>query len=398
MPTSTSVGIGVGVTLGVLVVVALIIITVGLCTSSTRTREFDRERERRVERVRERHQQEQDQWRERRLRDVVLLLIERGEALEGVSLAFQLPNRPEVPARRTLRNRRGRTTQRQELEIELANEDENSRLDPEAQEIARKPLPELLANGRPEDAEPGPDVMQLLLDGQELQQHSSSDDDSDYLLEDEESPSMTPSLSQPASVPPTPPLRSQPTPPSLAARSTPTPTSGAAAAGAAATTTPGGTRPANSAREGGGAESPDAAEIEARTAAALQAEQQRREAREAALLQELRREKRRKRRKTADEVYGVGVEYMHNPENDFLDQPEEEEAAAGPQSPLWRFLSPLTPFRGSKSRSKKSAFADRVPEGSTVFQDGPGSPGSPRKAAQSPSSPWKNKSSSRPPF
>lgn len=381
MPTSTSVGLGVGITVGVLLVVAIIIVTVGLCTSGARTRDFDRERERRVQRVRESHQREQNQWRERRLRDVVLLLIERGEAQEGVSLAFQLSNRPEVPARRALRNRRGRNTQRQELEIELANEDENSRLDPEAQEIARKPLAELLANGRPEEAEPGPDVMQLLLDGQEVQRHSSSDDDSDYLIDDEVSTSVTPSFSQSPSVPPTPPLRSQPTPPSLSAHTSLI----------GVNTTLDGPRPS----------SPDAAEMEARTAAALLAEQQRRTAREIALMEELRRERRRKRRKTAEEVYGASAEYLHNPENDFVGlevEVEEEERNAGPQSPLWRFLSPLTPFRANRSRSKKSAFADRVPDSSVILQDAPGSPGSPHKASKSPASPWKTKSGGRSPF
>jgi hypothetical protein len=375
MPTPTSIGVGVGVTLGILVLVAVTLITVGLCTSGARTRDFDRERERRVERVRERHQLEQEQWRERRLRDVVLLLIERGEAVEGVSLAFQLPNRPEVPARRPLRNRRGRNTQRQDLEIELANEDENSRLDPEAQEIARKPLSELLANGRPEEAEPGPDVMQLLLDGQELQQHTTSDDDSDYLLDDETSASVTPPYSQPVSMPPMPPLPTGPTPPPA---------------------TSDGTQPRTN-REGDPTPSPETADIEARTAAALRAEQQRREAREAAFMEELRRERRRKRRKTAEEVYGEPAEYAHNPENDFFARQEEEgnKKDESPGSPLWRFLSPLTPFR----RSKKSAFADRVPEGSTLLQDGdPGSPGSPRKFAKSPSSPWKGKPGAKSPF
>lgn len=385
MPSPVSIGLGVGITLGVLVVLAIIIITVGLCTSGSRTRDFDRERARRVERVRESHQREQDQWRERRLRDVVILLIERGEAQEGVPLAFQIANRPEVPARRALRNRRGRTTQRQELEIELANEDENSRLDPQAQEIARKPLTELLANGRPEEAEAGPDVMQLLLDGQEVQHHTSSDDDDDYFLEEDTDPSVTPSFSQqgaegdnrsgwrmngaysqPPSAPPTPPLRSQPTPQTVP--------------------------PVDSQHS----PSPDAAEIEARTTAVLAAEQQRRDAREAALMEELRREKRRRRRKTADEVYGEAADYAHNPANDLIGKSEEEEEA--PQSPLWRFLSPLTPFRGNRSKSKRSAFADRVPDGSGAMQDGPGSPGSPRKAAQSPGSPWKVKSSGRSPF
>ena len=376
MTNPTSVGVGVGVTLGVLLLIAVILITVGLCTSGARTRDFDRERERRVQRVRERHQLEQEQWRERRLRDVVLLLIERGEAVEGVSLAFQLPNRPEVPARRALRNRRGRNTERQELEIELANEDENNRLDPEAQEIARKPLAELLADGRPVDANPGPDVMQLLLDGQELQQHTSSDDDSDYLL-DEDTTSVTPSYSLPPSMPPTPPPpQSQSTPPNPAARTTPPV--------AASASTP-----------GGGTERLDAAEIEARTAAALQAEQRRRDAREAALMEELRREKRRKRRKTAEEVYGEPGDYFHNPENDYLDRADEELENDAPHSPLWRFLSPLTPFRG-KGRSKKSAFADRVPEGSSTFQDAPGSPRSPSKSAKTPASPFKK--SGRSPF
>ncbi|KPI85745.1 hypothetical protein ABL78_5194 [Leptomonas seymouri] len=390
MASPSSVGAGVGVTLGILALIAIALFIVGLCTSGARTRDFHRERERRVERARERHRQEQEQWRERRLRDVVLLLIERGEAREGVPLAFQLPNRPEVPARRTLRSRRGRDTQRQEMEIELANADEDSRLDPEAQEIARKPLSELLANGRPEEAEQGPDVMQLLLDGQELQQHTSSDD-SDYILDDETSASMPPSLtqrtgypSQLTSCPPTPLPQSQASPPFIpGARSTPP------AATSGMSQLPNG--------EGRSAESPDASEIEARTAAALRMEQQRREAREAALVEELRRKRRRKRRKTAEQVYGEPSEYLHNSENALLDRRDEEDNAA-PQSPLWRFLSPLSPFRGNRSRNRKSAFVDRVPEGSPTLPGGPRSPGLTSKAVKSPASPQRSKPSSHTPF
>ncbi|CBZ29230.1 conserved hypothetical protein [Leishmania mexicana MHOM/GT/2001/U1103] len=355
MSSETSVAIGVGVTLALFVFFAVALVCFGVCTNESRARSFYREREERVELARQRHRQEQEQWRERRLRDVVLLLIERGEALEGVSLAFQLPNRPEVSARRTLRSRRGVNSMRQNLEIELADEQENSRLDEEARRIARMPLDELLANGRPQGADPGPDVMQMLLDGQEIQHHTTSEDDSDfYLNEDATSASVAPFLSRQANeeaqvrrggsgtAPPTPLQNSAPA-------------------------------PGQQQQQGDGAMNGNAtaeeSEIDARTAAALLREQQLRESREMALLQELRREKRRKHRKTAEEVYGQGADYDHNPANDALLHIQITQGGGSPRSPLWRFLSPLTPFRGNRSRrSKKSAFEGLSPQESAVYQ------------------------------
>ncbi|KAK7198087.1 hypothetical protein NESM_000764800 [Novymonas esmeraldas] len=400
MASSISVGLGVGVTLGVLVVIAILLVIVGVCTSGTRTRDFTRERERRLERVRQQHEQEQVQWRERRLRDVVLLLIERGEAMEGVSLAFQLPNRPEVSARRTLRTRHGGAAERQQLEMELANEDENSRMDAEARAIAHKPLEELLANGRPADADPGPDVMQMLLDGQEVEHHTTSEDDDDFLIDDDEmtntsaTPSFTPQTegearmgrsgtgtSRNVSAPPTPPLRPAPLPRIQVPSSLP-PDAGAID-GAPTTTTTTTT-----------AGSPDA-EMEARTAATLLAEQRRRESREAALLHELHREKRRRRRKTSEELYGTSVAYGHNPANDmFIHTDEALHEDVAPQSPLWRFLTPLTPFRGNRSRTgKKSAFDGRSPEESSMrHRDDTGAQGSPLSAKK------KNRSTGASPF
>ncbi|CAC9519682.1 hypothetical protein conserved [Leishmania donovani] len=357
MASETSVALGVGVTLALFVLFAVALVFFGVYTNDSRTRSFEREREQRVELVRQRQRQEQEQWRERRLRDVVLLLIERGEALEGVSLAFQLPNRPEVSARRTLRSRRGVNSVRQNLEIELADEQENSRLDEEARRIARMPLHELLANGRPQNADAGPDVMQMLLDGQEIQRHTTSEDDSDFYLNDEDTTpaSVTPFLSRQANeearlgrgggetAPPTPLQSAAPAP------GQPQPQQGD---GPASTNVAAGER-----------------EIDARTAAVLLQEQRLRESRELALLQELRREKRRKYRKTAEEVYGQGADYEHNPANDALLRIQVVNGGGTPGSPLWRFLTPLTSLRGNRSRrDKKSAFDGLSPQESTVYQ------------------------------
>ncbi|KAG5496999.1 hypothetical protein GH5_01517 [Leishmania sp. Ghana 2012 LV757] len=356
MRTQAPVALGVGITLGIFLGFAVILVILGVCVSDSNSRSYNRERERRVARARRRHQQEQEQWRERRLRDVVLLLIERGEAVEGVSLAFQLPNRPEVGARRMLRNRRGSGAERQNLEIQLANEHEDSRLDEEALRISRRPLAELLANGRPVDAEPGPDVMQMLLDGQEIQHHTTTEDDSDFYIDEDvgTATSATPFTNQPGdgearifrvgggtsngeSVPPTPPI-------SLT--------------------------PARQQQQGDGASSSNAtaaeSEIDARTAAVLLEEQRLRESREMALLNELRREKRRRHRKPADEIYGEGADYEHNPANDYFLRIKVVQNEATPNSPLWRLL---TPFRGNRSRGgRKSAFEGLSPQESGIQQ------------------------------
>ncbi|KAG5495906.1 hypothetical protein JIQ42_02783 [Leishmania sp. Namibia] len=356
MRTQVPVALGVGITLGIFLGFAVILVILGVCVSDSNSRSYNRERERRVARARRRHQQEQEQWRERRLRDVVLLLIERGEAVEGVSLAFQLPNRPEVGARRMLRSRRGSGSERQNLEILLANEHEDSRLDEEALRISRRPLAELLANGRPADAEPGPDVMQMLLDGQEIQHHTTTEDDSDFYIDEDggTATSATPFTNQPGdgearifrvgggtsndeSAPPTPPI------------SLP---------------------PARQQQRSDGASSSNAtaaeSEIDARTAAVLLEEQRLRESREMALLSELRREKRRRHRKSADEIYGEGADYEHNPANDYCLHIKVVQNEATPNSPLWRLL---TPFRGNRARGgRKSAFEGLSPQESGIQQ------------------------------
>ncbi|CAG9579344.1 conserved hypothetical protein [Leishmania major strain Friedlin] len=356
MASEASVALGVGVTLALFVFFAVVLVFFGVFTNESRTRSFERERQQRVELVRQRRRQEQEQWRERRLREVVLLLIERGEALEGVSLAFQLPNRPEVSARRVLHSRRGVNSVRQNLEIQLADEQENNRLDEEARRIARMPLNELLANGRPQNADAGPDVMQMLLDGQEIQHHTTSEDDSDFYLNDEDTMpvSVMPFLSQQVNEEARHDRGGGGTAP-------PTPLQSSASA-------PGQPQP----QQGDGAMSNNVAaeesEIDARTAAVLLQEQRLRDSREMALLQELRREKRRKHLRAAEEVYGEGADYEHNPANDALLRIQVN-SGGSPGSPLWRFLTPLTSLRTNRSRrDTKSAFDGLSPQESTVYQ------------------------------
>lgn len=365
-----SVGLGLGITLGVIAVAAICIIIIGICTSKRRLIDFQGERQRRIDRLRQQHQREQAQWRERRLRDVVLLLIDRGEAEEGVPLAFQLPNKPEVSARRALRSRRGYSQSRQQIEMELATQEENSRLDPESLAIALKPLEELLASGRPTEAEAGPDVMQLLLDGQEVREHSSDEDEDedDFItMEDCESASrgMTPTAgSMRSGQPPGLSETSQQTTPPLSGRAYNTQQPPVQLSPSREATL----SPPSSGNHVSGRE----IDVEALTAQSLQEDQRRRDAREAALLHELQRERRRRRRKTAEEVYGEPVPYEPNPGNDiFAEVPPliiDEEA---PQSPLWKFLSPLTPFRSRRSTragsAMPSAFEGQSPNQSSMF-------------------------------
>ncbi|AIO00755.1 hypothetical protein LPMP_311650 [Leishmania panamensis] len=359
MASESSVAIGVGITLALFVLFAILLIIFGICTNDGSASNFSPDREARVAQARQRHQLEQEQWRERRLRDVVLLLIERGEAQEGVSLAFQLPNRPEVSARRALRNRRGPSSLRQNLAIELANEQENSRLDPEALMIAHRPLEELLANGRPADADPGPDVMQMLLDGQEIQQHTSSEDDSDFYPDEDEMriTSTTPFLSQQVNDEAL--LGRGGGRPSDSGRASPTPSPNLDPA-------------QQQQQQGDGATTSNAvgtdADIDARTAAMLLEEQRLRENREKALLIELGRERRRKHRKPAEDVYGEGADYEVNPANKrFLRIDASENFSF--HTPLMRFLSPLKSFRGSLSRTgRKSAFDGLSPQESYIQQ------------------------------
>ncbi|GET91172.1 hypothetical protein, conserved [Leishmania tarentolae] len=359
MTSEASIAIGVGVTLAFFALLVLFFIFVGVYANDSRTRDFDREREQRVEQVRQRHREEQAQWRERRLRDVILLLIERGEALEGVSLAFQLPHRPEVGARRMLSSRYNANLVRQNLEIQIADEQANSRLDEEAQMIAHRPLSALLRNGRPPDAEPGPDVMQILLDGQEIQHYTTSDDDSDFYMHEEDAP--------PANV--TVFTSSQTNEETQLDRgsdrtASPTPLVSSALA------------PHQQQQQGdsdGAMSSNVSAEetnMSARTAAVLLQEQQLLETREMALLQELRREKRRKYRKTAEEVYGEGADYQRNPAQDTLGRTQVVCSGDSPQSPLWRFLSPITSFRGIRSLpANKSAFEGLSSPESTFYRE-----------------------------
>lgn len=297
--------------------------------------------------LREGHVQEQRQWRERRLRQVVLLLIERGEVEEGVPLAFKLPNHAEVLAKRKLMN--VSDTQRARLEEMAADED--PRLDAAARVITMQTLRELLANGRPADAEPGPDVMQLLLDGQEVRLHQLRDED-----ENDDEFIVDPNA---AAVPPAPPLRRE------AARSG-SPSASRSGSGAF---------PLN----GGGSD--DIANANSSITSNINpsddqdsfspadAEEQRRLEHEDALIKELRHDRdHTRRRKTAEELYGPEETYTSNPRNVSIDV--EKATAVTPHitretstTGIGRFLSPLTPWRGKKrQQQQKSAFDDREPE------------------------------------
>ncbi|EPY36058.1 hypothetical protein STCU_00776 [Strigomonas culicis] len=141
--------------------------------------EGERELARRREALIERNRLEQAQWRERRLRDVVIVLVERGEATEGVPLAFQLHDKSEVAARRRVRNVE-RLSPEARREMELTNaaaaEADRRRYDAAALAVMRRPLRELLADGRPTECLPAPDIMQLLLQGHEVTVSDIEDD------------------------------------------------------------------------------------------------------------------------------------------------------------------------------------------------------------------------------
>lgn len=369
-----AVAVGVGVTIGALAVIAVILVIIGICTSSRRMQDLESEMERRRQQLNERHQQEQEQWRNRRLRDVVRLLIDRGVAEEGIPLAFQMPNHREVCARRELRH--ARRTERQRLEDELANnESEPPVLDVQGRNVARMSLDELLAEGRPAEAEPGPDVMQLLLDGQELHQDSDEEAESSSSFETEtnESPQTplppVPSSAATYSPPENNPPDSRPNDESPRAPE-PATTSGAP---------PSGTSPSPPPAAGGSSVSPHAEEDSATR------ERRRQEEREAAIIREIKAEQRRRKRprKTPEEVYGDGFEYVPNPNNEAFGYAQDfngsfsQNQQQQPMSPLRRFFStPLTPFK--KRGGRTSAFEGRTPTSTTA-----GSPRYPRRASDS---------------
>ncbi|KAG5497635.1 hypothetical protein JKF63_03900 [Porcisia hertigi] len=319
--------IGVSIVLGIFGLLVLTLVLTSFCADNERSRTESRETRQRVEQMRRRHQQEQRQWRQRRFRDVALLLIERGEALEGVPVAFQLPNQPEVSARRNLRRRRSNGIRLRESEMQLEDGADSGLGDAEALRISRLTLEELLADGRPRDADPGPDVMQMLLDGHEIRRHpTSEDDDSDHHLDGDEA------------------------------------------------TTVNAARLLNQQDNGTGRNAPTAVNtgIGHAVTAPLN-NQQPPVTREITVLHELHREKRRKYRKPAEEVYGEGAEYVQNPANDSFRQVDK-----GPESPttpsrLWRLISPFTSFILNRSfADNKSAFEvvsrqeSRVPQGNDV--------------------------------
>lgn len=337
--SAANIGIGIGVALGIIVFLGIVFVLVGFSTSKSRQRDLEEEMERRRELLRERHMMEQQQWRQRRLRDVVLILIERGEASEGIPLAFQMPNHAEVGARRQLRARRNTDEEQQRLQDQMRAESEAFHgIDDEMRRVMNMPLDQLLADGRPADAEPAPDVMQLLLDGQEVRAASSDEDggdDASYVT-DSDAPDEQPQQSQ------------QQWRPGGDERS------GPLGAGAGPGTAGGG-----ESSDSTGNETPSSNVLSARDEAAL------RKLHEA-------RTRTNRRRKTAEEVYGPGIPYLRNPNNELF----HELAADVGKSPMlaknWSgtpskksFFSPLTPFR----KKKKSAFTGLSPQPTSAYDD-----------------------------
>lgn len=338
MVAGNSLGIGMGITLGVLILISIALLTIGVLTARRRQEDQLQEMERRRTFVLQQHQQEQQQWRERRLRQVVLVLVDRGEVEEGVPLAFQLPNHSEVLARRKLRN--ARFSQRARLEEML--EEQDPRLDEQSRAITRMTLDELLANGRPPDADPGPDILQLLLDGQEVRPEQSEEETEN----EDEFVDMTPQATpQPQDLTQSENLPSE--------RRAPYDNSGSSRNGVSRqdsteSFTPPGNRDVRSLR------------------------------REEAIIKELRaRSSTTRRRKTAEELYGPGIAYIQNPNNSALDKSMETAArrdlSSSTHQPdqgstFTRFLSPLTPWRVKNKRkdSSVSAFEDRVPPTSEI--------------------------------
>lgn len=138
--------------------------------------------QRRRDRLVTEQQQEQEAWRRQRLRQVVVLLLDKGIVKEGIPIGFQLPGgHREVHARRDLsRLHRHRSDRNRET---LTREMDET-LDPHIRTVLQTPLHMLLEAGRPPDALDGPDVLQLLLlDREEFTQQSrfvsSADDDSE---------------------------------------------------------------------------------------------------------------------------------------------------------------------------------------------------------------------------
>lgn len=123
--------------------------------------------DRRRERLLTTNLEEQDMWRRLRLRQVVVLLLNKKLVQEGIPVAFRLSSsRKEVHARRNFL--RGSPSEIQRVREE-ASRDLDASMDKEVRRVLSTPLPELLRHGRPPDALQGPDLLQLLLlDREEL--------------------------------------------------------------------------------------------------------------------------------------------------------------------------------------------------------------------------------------
>ncbi|EPY34704.1 hypothetical protein STCU_01398 [Strigomonas culicis] len=347
---------GVGIALGCLLLISSILVILGICVSKSREGDVERELARRREELLARNRREQAQWRERRLRDVVIVLVERGEATEGVPLAFQVQDRDEVSARRQLhRSRDSDNPHDRNFDVALAAvlEEENRRYDADALKTIRAPLRELLAEGRPTECLPAPDIMQLLLQGHEVSlsdMEGDNDDDSEMTTAtDTDDPRFAAHDIVVSSAP-------------LMA-GTPPPLDGPGAQPAADSDAVGSSTAVPI--QDLGPESPT-----------TRLRRERRDKKQEAIIRELHHEQLRQkyRRRTAEEVYGVGCAYTSNPDNWFC----QDELIGSPLKPrsahrrstiglFVDLLSPLSPFKGKRRQNSVSAFEGRSPTVSRSF-------------------------------
>ncbi|CAD2213785.1 hypothetical protein AGDE_01211 [Angomonas deanei] len=323
MVSGTSLGIGLGVALGVVALIAIVLVLVGICTSSRRTNDLEMELQRRRETLRERQRAEQQQWRQRRLRDVVLVLVERGEAIEGLSLAFQLPGpgRTEVSARRQLRNAKSMS----------AITASDALYDEEIRKVLAMPLDKLLENGRPPDCEEAPDIMNLLLQGKEVEVASSSDSD-EYTTETDEEDDSAPLPNSNGGEHSDPSVRPE-TPATFVDKT-------------------------------------EEAEDESDLTSAERARRRVQREKEELIIRELHAEQknRKRRRRTAEEVYGPSAAYTYNAENDIYNDDMVGspvlvlDASINPNKESSSKFSIMSPFKSKKNRgNSKSAFDGKTP-------------------------------------
>lgn len=364
-----SVIVGLSIILGVLCILAIILVFIGLYTSRARTNDLEAEMNRRLESLRERHMLEQRQWRERRLRQVVLLLIERGEAEEGIPMAFQISGHAEVLARRRVHTLHPdqRSLMHERIDEELFSGITDTQHVRAMKRILCKTLEELLDAGRPEEAEAAPDVMQMLLDGQEgmtrLLTSSDDEDSSNFETEDGSDPvtsDLTPVATNPGASAHSMllnPLTEHTTVRSVQPQGNSEAQQSPGSAARAAVTPSESVTPRYDQLDPRGRQRADR------------------------LIRRLRNERdTRRKRRPAEELYGFGIPYIPNPSNAALLLKENQSPLLGDThrqpSMFERFLSPLTPFRsrrrfrsatggavgtGGGEQQGRSAFEDRAP-------------------------------------